>query len=76
MIIDEFPFFFLFFSFSFLLEKLWKRICSETATEIKLLAENWKYILGGLIFQVCLYLTINSLTTKNHEVFAQICCLQ
>ncbi|KAK4432324.1 Phosphatidylinositol:ceramide inositolphosphotransferase 1 [Sesamum alatum] len=31
--------------------KLWKRICSETATEIKLLAQNWKYILGGLIFQ-------------------------
>ncbi|XP_011077608.1 phosphatidylinositol:ceramide inositolphosphotransferase 1 [Sesamum indicum] len=31
--------------------KLWKRICSETATEIKLLAQNWKYILGGIIFQ-------------------------
>ncbi|XP_009627923.1 phosphatidylinositol:ceramide inositolphosphotransferase 1-like isoform X1 [Nicotiana tabacum] len=31
--------------------KLWKRICSETTTEIKLLTENWKYILGGLIFQ-------------------------
>ncbi|KAK6152494.1 hypothetical protein DH2020_015129 [Rehmannia glutinosa] len=31
--------------------KLWKRICAETATEINLLAENWKYILGGLIFQ-------------------------
>ncbi|XP_057955550.1 phosphatidylinositol:ceramide inositolphosphotransferase 1-like isoform X2 [Malania oleifera] len=31
--------------------KLWKRICSETSTEIHLLAENWKYLLGGLIFQ-------------------------
>ncbi|GAB2221596.1 hypothetical protein Droror1_Dr00012781 [Drosera rotundifolia] len=31
--------------------KLWKRICAETSTEIQLLAENWKYILGGLIFQ-------------------------
>ncbi|XP_055809198.1 phosphatidylinositol:ceramide inositolphosphotransferase 1-like isoform X1 [Solanum dulcamara] len=31
--------------------KLWKRICAETITEINLLAENWKYILGGLIFQ-------------------------
>nr|GMC99663.1 phosphatidylinositol:ceramide inositolphosphotransferase 1-like isoform X2 [Ipomoea batatas] len=31
--------------------KLWKRVCSETATEISLLAENWKYILCGLIFQ-------------------------
>ncbi|KAK4766741.1 hypothetical protein SAY87_008383 [Trapa incisa] len=31
--------------------KLWKRICAETTTEINLLAENWKYILGGLIFQ-------------------------
>ncbi|XP_009794736.1 phosphatidylinositol:ceramide inositolphosphotransferase 1 [Nicotiana sylvestris] len=31
--------------------KLWKRVCSETTTEINLLAENWKYILGGLIFQ-------------------------
>ncbi|KAJ6922462.1 phosphatidylinositol:ceramide inositolphosphotransferase 1-like [Populus alba x Populus x berolinensis] len=31
--------------------KLWKRICAETTTEINLLADNWKYILGGLIFQ-------------------------
>ncbi|KAL3839461.1 hypothetical protein ACJIZ3_024052 [Penstemon smallii] len=31
--------------------KLWKRICAETVTEINLLAENWKYILGGLICQ-------------------------
>ncbi|XP_009625914.1 phosphatidylinositol:ceramide inositolphosphotransferase 1-like isoform X2 [Nicotiana tomentosiformis] len=31
--------------------KLCKRVCAETATEIKLLAENWKYILAGLIFQ-------------------------
>ncbi|KAI5670026.1 hypothetical protein M9H77_19879 [Catharanthus roseus] len=31
--------------------KLWKRLCAETATEINLLVENWKYILGGLIFQ-------------------------
>ncbi|XP_060176455.1 phosphatidylinositol:ceramide inositolphosphotransferase 1-like isoform X1 [Lycium barbarum] len=32
-------------------KKLWKRICAETAIEINLLVENWKYILGGLIFQ-------------------------
>ncbi|KAK4767305.1 hypothetical protein SAY86_015055 [Trapa natans] len=31
--------------------KLWKRICSETTTEINLLAGNWRYILAGLIFQ-------------------------
>nr|GLL36935.1 phosphatidylinositol:ceramide inositolphosphotransferase 1-like [Ipomoea trifida] len=31
--------------------KLWKRVCAETATEINLLFENWKYILGGLICQ-------------------------
>ncbi|MCD7472908.1 Phosphatidylinositol:ceramide inositolphosphotransferase 1 [Datura stramonium] len=31
--------------------KLWKRICRETAIEINLLADKWKYILGGLIFQ-------------------------
>uniref|UniRef100_A0A2P2M407 Phosphatidylinositol:ceramide inositolphosphotransferase 1-like n=1 Tax=Rhizophora mucronata TaxID=61149 RepID=A0A2P2M407_RHIMU len=31
--------------------KLWKRICAETNTEINLLAEHWKYILAGLIFQ-------------------------
>ncbi|KAF7825598.1 phosphatidylinositol:ceramide inositolphosphotransferase 1-like [Senna tora] len=31
--------------------KLWKRICAETTTEINLLAENWKYLLSGLIFQ-------------------------
>ncbi|KAG6432428.1 hypothetical protein SASPL_104004 [Salvia splendens] len=31
--------------------KFWKRICTEASTEIALLGENWKYILGGLIFQ-------------------------
>ncbi|KAF5471593.1 hypothetical protein F2P56_008373 [Juglans regia] len=31
--------------------KLWKRLCAETLTEINLLAENWKYLLAGLIFQ-------------------------
>lgn len=31
--------------------KLWKRICAETTTEINLLLENWKYLLGGLIGQ-------------------------
>ncbi|KAJ6871261.1 phosphatidylinositol:ceramide inositolphosphotransferase 1-like [Populus alba x Populus x berolinensis] len=31
--------------------KLWKRICAETTTEINLLADSWKYILSGLIFQ-------------------------
>ncbi|PPD76001.1 hypothetical protein GOBAR_DD27066 [Gossypium barbadense] len=32
--------------------KLWKRICSETTTEINLLLDNWKYLLAGLIFQL------------------------
>ncbi|XP_071910372.1 phosphatidylinositol:ceramide inositolphosphotransferase 1-like isoform X2 [Coffea arabica] len=31
--------------------KLWKRLCAEISTEINLLAENWMYILAGLIFQ-------------------------
>lgn len=31
--------------------KLWKRVCAETSTEINLLAENWKYLLAGLIGQ-------------------------
>ncbi|KAL6508018.1 Phosphatidylinositol:ceramide inositolphosphotransferase 2 [Orobanche gracilis] len=31
--------------------KLWKRFCAEITTEINLLAENWKYLLGGLICQ-------------------------
>lgn len=31
--------------------KLWKRFCAEVTTEINLLAENWKYLLGGLICQ-------------------------
>ncbi|KAK4270416.1 hypothetical protein QN277_023453 [Acacia crassicarpa] len=31
--------------------KLWKRFCSEATTEINLLAENWKYLLAGLVFQ-------------------------
>lgn len=33
-------------------EKLWKRVCAEITTEIVLLAENWKYLLGGLVCQV------------------------
>ncbi|KAG5583778.1 hypothetical protein H5410_044212 [Solanum commersonii] len=32
-------------------KQLWKRFCAEVTTEINLLAENWKYLLGGLIFQ-------------------------
>ncbi|XP_015088708.1 phosphatidylinositol:ceramide inositolphosphotransferase 2 [Solanum pennellii] len=31
--------------------KLWKRFCAEVTTEINLLSENWKYLLGGLICQ-------------------------
>ncbi|KAH0889643.1 hypothetical protein HID58_052072 [Brassica napus] len=31
--------------------KLWRRFCSEITTEIGLLAENWKYLLAGLILQ-------------------------
>ncbi|KAL9315412.1 hypothetical protein ACSQ67_016413 [Phaseolus vulgaris] len=30
---------------------LWKRICAEATTEINLLAENWKYLLAGIVFQ-------------------------
>ncbi|KAF8403017.1 hypothetical protein HHK36_011112 [Tetracentron sinense] len=32
--------------------KLWRRICMETSIEILLLAEKWKLLLAGLIFQV------------------------
>lgn len=39
-------------AFAWLNSKLWKRIYAEATTEINLLAENWKYILAGLIFQV------------------------
>ncbi|GAB2227966.1 hypothetical protein Droror1_Dr00009795 [Drosera rotundifolia] len=31
--------------------KLWKRVYAEVVTELQLLAENWKYLLGGIIFQ-------------------------
>ncbi|PIA54520.1 hypothetical protein AQUCO_00900814v1 [Aquilegia coerulea] len=31
--------------------KLWKRICKEVSIEILLLAEKWKLLLAGLIFQ-------------------------
>ncbi|XP_047963988.1 phosphatidylinositol:ceramide inositolphosphotransferase 2-like [Salvia hispanica] len=31
--------------------KLWKRFGAEIATELNLLAENWKYILGGIVCQ-------------------------
>ncbi|KAL6987698.1 sphingomyelin synthase [Sarracenia purpurea var. burkii] len=32
-------------------KKLWKRFYAELTTEINLLAENWKYLLVGIIFQ-------------------------
>ncbi|KAG6427531.1 hypothetical protein SASPL_111777 [Salvia splendens] len=31
--------------------KLWKRFCAEISTELNLLAENWNYILGGIVCQ-------------------------
>ncbi|KZV53414.1 phosphatidylinositol:ceramide inositolphosphotransferase 2 [Dorcoceras hygrometricum] len=52
--LDAFSFFLSLFLFPALFlgdEKFWKRFCAETTTEINLLAENWKYILGGLICQ-------------------------
>ena len=51
--------------------KLWKRVCAETTTEINLLADNWKYILTGLILQVLIqfdcyyYLTQLSSSSMN-----------
>ncbi|CAK9179779.1 unnamed protein product [Ilex paraguariensis] len=44
--------------------KLWKRVYSETATEINLLAENWKYIVAGV---VCQY--IHGLAAKGVHYF-------
>ncbi|VVB02468.1 unnamed protein product [Arabis nemorensis] len=34
--------------------RLWKRFCSEITTELGLLAENWKYLLAGIICQLFL----------------------
>lgn len=31
--------------------KLWRRICAETSIEASILAEKWKFLLAGLIFQ-------------------------
>lgn len=31
--------------------KLWKRVCTETSVEWKLLQEKWKLLLAGLVFQ-------------------------
>ncbi|CAM8967934.1 unnamed protein product [Rhodiola kirilowii] len=31
--------------------KIWKRLWAEVTTELNLLAESWKYLLAGLIFQ-------------------------
>ncbi|GAV74501.1 PAP2_C domain-containing protein [Cephalotus follicularis] len=31
--------------------KLWRKICTEASIEISLLAENWKLVLAGLVFQ-------------------------
>ena len=36
-------------------KQLWKRFCSEITTEIGLLAENWKYLLAGIICQVSFF---------------------
>ena len=33
-------------------EKLCKRFCAEIKTELNLLADNWEYLLAGIIFQV------------------------
>ncbi|KAK6234963.1 Sphingomyelin synthase-like domain - like 4 [Theobroma cacao] len=32
-------------------DRLWRKICTEALIEISLLAENWKLILAGLVFQ-------------------------
>lgn len=32
--------------------KLWRKICIEASIEVSLLAENWKFVLAGLVFQV------------------------
>jgi hypothetical protein len=32
--------------------KLWRKICAEASIEVSLLAENWKFVLAGLVFQV------------------------
>lgn len=42
------------FCWFFFGEQICKRFIAEVSTEINLLAENWKYILVGLIFQVCI----------------------
>lgn len=31
--------------------KLWRKICAEATIEVSLLAENWKLVLAGLVFQ-------------------------
>ncbi|XP_068649878.1 phosphatidylinositol:ceramide inositolphosphotransferase-like isoform X2 [Aristolochia californica] len=31
--------------------KLWRRVCMETSVELQLLAEKWKLLLSGLLFQ-------------------------
>ncbi|KAG0477450.1 hypothetical protein HPP92_013913 [Vanilla planifolia] len=31
--------------------KLWRKVCMETFVEIQLLAEKWKFLLAGLVFQ-------------------------
>lgn len=59
----------LFLCFFFPGEKLWKRICSETSTEINLLLENWKYIIGGLIFQVQEAFLIPAISTSIYIIY-------
>lgn len=47
------------FSFMFMIVlidvKLWRKICAEASIEVSLLAENWKFVLAGLVFQVPLF---------------------
>lgn len=37
--------------------KLWKTACTETSTEVHLLADKWKLLLAGLVFQVWFFLS-------------------
>lgn len=63
-------FIFWFMMLLLLFEKLWKRICAETTTEIYLLAENWKYLLAGLICQVLIYvITSFSICCFNQYIY-------
>ncbi|RRT47042.1 hypothetical protein B296_00027563 [Ensete ventricosum] len=49
--------------------KLWRKVCVETSVELQLLAEKWKLLFAGLMFQSVSIYYISMRYTVNLVVF-------